>query len=266
MRKLFLSVALCLGLPPAAGLAQSGEIFIPGADPLVDIKPQPKSAMANCLLNPDAATCAGVDIDPDGIALESAGPGVEYETLVLDLDNNKVTVSKAPPPPTPTYTDTAKPKPQEPVTARYDEPKPLNYDAPEPPKTGKVVIPSVAITIEFDYDSDKVRQDQSGKINTLIAALNDPALQGTSYAVVGHTDAVGSAGYNCDLSLRRAASVTRILEGAYVGVPLYPVGWGEYVLKNEAYPDAPENRRVTFMRLPNTPGAVLQTATTVCQY
>ncbi|WP_300435728.1 OmpA family protein [uncultured Mameliella sp.] len=242
MRKLFLGVALCLGLPPAAGLAQQGEIFIQGDDPIMSFKPEPQSPMARCLLNSNAGNCAGVDIDPDGIALESAGPGVEYETLVLDLDNNKVVVSKTPPP------------------------EPPKYDAPEPPKTGKVVLPSVAITIEFDYDSDKVRQDQSGKIDTLIAALNDPALQGTSYAVVGHTDAVGSDGYNCDLSLRRAASVTRILEGAYVGVPLYPVGWGEYVLKNEAYPDAPENRRVTFMRLPNTPGAVLQTATQVCQY
>ncbi|WP_420327925.1 OmpA family protein [Mameliella sp.] len=265
MRKLFLSVALCLGLPPAAGLAQQGEIFIQGDDPIMSFKPEPQSAMARCLLNSNAGNCAGVEIDPDGIALESAGPGVEFETLVLDLDNKKVTVSKAPPP-TPTYTDTAKPKPQEPVTARYDEPKPLDYDAPAPPKTGKVVIPSVAITIEFDYDSDNVRADQSGKIDTLIAALSDPALKGTSYAVVGHTDAVGSAGYNCDLSLRRAASVTRILEGAYVGVPLYPVGWGEHVLKNEAYPDAPENRRVTFLRLPNTPGAVLQTATKVCEY
>lgn len=241
MRKLTLSIALCLGLP-VAGLAQSGEIFIPGTTPQIDIKPQPQSQMARCLLNPDAANCAGVDIDPGGIAFESAGPQVQFETLVLDLDNKKVTVSKTPPP------------------------APPRYDAPEPKKTGKVVLPSVAITIEFDYDSDQIRYDQRGKVDSLIAALNDPALKGTSYAVIGHTDAVGSEGYNCDLSLRRAASVTRQLEGAYVGVPLYPVGWGEYVLKNEYDPRAAENRRVTFMRLPDTPGSVLQTASAVCQY
>ncbi|SNS34883.1 OmpA family protein [Antarctobacter heliothermus] len=242
MRKLILSVALCLGLPPVAGHAQSGEIFIPGTDPLVEIKPQPQSQMAGCLLNPNAANCSGIDIDPDGIALESAGPSVTFETLVLDLDTKKVVVSKVPPP------------------------EPPKYDAPEPPKTGKVALPSVAVTIEFDYDSDRVRGDQRGKIDSLIAALNDPALQGTSYAVIGHTDAVGSEGYNCDLSLRRAASVTRLIEGAYLSVPLYPVGWGEYVLKNEYDPRAAENRRVTFLRLPNTPGAVLQTASTLCRY
>lgn len=242
MRKLSLSVALCLGLSPVAGLAQSGEIFIPGSDPVITFKPQPQSPMAGCLLNPNAATCSGVNIDPDGLALESAIPTVQFETLVLDLDTKKVVVSKAPPP------------------------EPPRYDAPEPPKTGKIALPSVAITIEFDYDSDRVRNDQRGKINSLIAALNDPALQGTSYAVIGHTDAVGSEGYNCDLSLRRSASVTRLIENAYVGVPLYPVGWGEYVLKNEYDPRAAENRRVTFMRLPNTPGAVLQTASTVCNY
>lgn len=241
MRKLTLSIALCLGLP-AAGHAQSGEIFIPGDDPVIEFKPQPQSPMARCLLDPNAANCTGVDIDPDGIALESAGPAVEYETLVLDLDEKKVTVSKAPPS------------------------EPPQYDAPEPPRTGRVSLPSVAVTIEFDYDSDRVRADQRGKIDSLVAALNDPALQGTSYAVIGHTDAVGSDGYNCDLSLRRAASVTRMLKGAYVNLPLYPVGWGEYVLKNEYDPRAAENRRVTFMRLPDTPGAVLQTASDLCGY
>jgi outer membrane protein OmpA-like peptidoglycan-associated protein len=241
MRKTILGVALCLGLP-VAGHAQSGEIFIPGTDPMVEIKPQPQSAMANCLLNANAGNCAGIDIDPGGVSFESAGPAVQFETLVLDLDANKVVVSTTPPP------------------------APPRYDAPVQPKTGKVVLPSVAITIEFDYDSDRVRGDQRGKIDSLIAALSDAALAGTSYAVVGHTDAVGSEGYNCDLSLRRAASVTRMLETSYVNVPLYPVGWGEYVLKNEFDPRAAENRRVTFLRLPDTPGAVLQTASSVCRY
>lgn len=241
MRKLTLSVALCLGLP-MAGHAQSGEIFIPGVDPMVEIKPQPQSAMANCLLNANAGNCAGINIDPGGVAFESAAPAVQFETLVLDLDQKKVVVSQTPPP------------------------APPKYDAPNPPSTGKVVLPSVAITIEFDYDSDRVRGDQRTKINSLIAALNDPALAGTSYAVVGHTDAVGSESYNCDLSLRRAASVTRMLETGYVNVPVYPVGWGEFVLKNEYDPRAAENRRVTFLRLPDTPGAVLQTASSVCNY
>lgn len=241
------SVALCLGLPQA-GLAQSGEIFIPGADETApEVQPvRPANRLAGCISNPGAATCTGIDLDPDGIALESAvpggGAGVELETLVLDLDTQRVAVTKAPPP------------------------EPPQYDAPEQPKHGKVAYPSVAITIEFDYDSDQVRHDQQGKIDSLMAALRDPALTGTSYAVIGHTDGAGSAGYNCDLSVRRAASVTRMLQGGFVPVPLYPVGFGEHLLKNAFEPRAAENRRVTFMRLPDDPGQVFQTFGTVCEY
>jgi outer membrane protein OmpA-like peptidoglycan-associated protein len=239
-----LALALCLGLP-SAGLAQSGEIFIPGAEPAPEVQraPEPRNRLAGCLVNPTAASCAGVEIDPNGLALESAVPGaagVQFETLVLDLDSKTVSIAKAPPPAPPVY------------------------DAPEPVQHGRVAYPSVTVTIEFDYNSDRVRHDQRGKIDQLVAALSDPALSGTSYAVIGHTDAAGSEGYNCGLSLRRAASVTRMLQTGYVALPLYPVGFGEHVLKNAHDPGAAENRRVTFLRLPDTPGAVLQTAGAVC--
>ncbi|CUH75271.1 OmpA family protein [Tropicibacter naphthalenivorans] len=241
MKQAFVAAILSVGLPLAAH-AQSGEIFIPGADngAEVQVKPKPQSALARCLANPNAANCADVGGDDGGLAFESAG-AIEYETLVLDLDEKKVTVSKAPPP------------------------APPSYDAPQTPAHGTVAYPSVAITIEFDYDSDQIRGDQITKIMNLVNALNDPALQGTTYAVIGHTDSVGSFGYNCDLSLRRAASVTRTLEGANVYVPLYPVGFGEHVLKDTHNPRSAVNRRVTFMRLPDNPGAVLQTANAVCR-
>lgn len=239
-----LAVALCLGLPHA-GLAQ-GEIYILGDDdtPEVQPAPQPMNRLAGCLLNPTAASCGGVNLDPGGLALESSVPGggggADLETLVMDLDTNKVTIARTPPP------------------------EPPKYDAPQPVQHGKVSYPSVTVTIEFDYNSDRVRHDQRGKIDELVAALTDPALAGTSYAVIGHTDAAGSEGYNCGLSVRRAASVTRMLQTDYVGLPLYPVGFGEHVLKNDYDPGAPENRRVTFLRLPDSPGAVLQTASAVC--
>lgn len=238
-----LAVALCLGLPHA-GLAQ-GEIFIPGADdaPEVQPAPQPANRLAGCLLNPNAGTCGGVTVDPDGLALESAvpgGPDVQFETLVLDLDTKKVSIAKTPPP------------------------APPQYDDPQPARHGTVAYPSVAVTIEFDYNSDRVRHDQRGKIDQLVAALSDPALAGTSYAVIGHTDAVGSDAYNCDLSVRRAASVTRMLQTSYVTLPLYPVGFGEHVLKPGYDPRAPQHRRVTFLRMPDSPGAVQQTVSALC--
>lgn len=234
-----------LALLPLLATAQTSEIFIPGADNAAPPAAVPQSPLAACLANPDAQNCAAVDLDPGGIALESAtaGPQVQFETLVLDLDGGHVKAQPEPPAKTPDYTD----------------------DAP-PATHGKVALPSVAISIEFDYNSDQIRADQIGKVASLIGALQDPSLAGAQYAVIGHTDAAGSEGYNCDLSYRRAGAVTAALQGSYVNVPLYPVGFGEYVLKNTYDPHAPENRRVTFLRLPAYPDSVLATAGAVCRY
>lgn len=244
MTRFSLSLIALLALPAVAG-AQQAEIFIPkGDDPIAaPTPPQPQNRLAACLANPDAANCTGLDLDPGGLALESAtaGPSVSFETLVLDLDEKKVTVAPEPPA------------------------KPTDYTAPAKP-VGKVALPSVAVTIEFDFDSASIRADQIGKMAALIDALNDPALAGTQYAVIGHTDAKGSETYNCDLSRRRAASVTAALQANYVPLTLYPVGFGEYVLKNTYDPRAPENRRVTFLRLPNDAGPALSTAGAVCAY
>ncbi len=245
LRKTLIFGIFCIGLPIATP-AQEGEIFIPGANNSDTAPPPaPQSALAACLAAPDAANCAAVNLDPSGMAFESATgePSVQFETLVLDLDDGKVQARPEPPAKAPDYTAAA-----------------------PAPTHGKVALPSVAVTIEFDYDSASIRADQIGKVASLIGALQDPALKGAAYAVIGHTDAVGSEGYNCDLSRRRAASVTSALTGGYVTLPLYPVGFGEHVLKNTYDPRAPENRRVTFMRLPAQYDSVLATAGAVCRY
>ena len=242
-RNTVILAALCLGLPVLAP-AQQSEIFIPGSNTAEPAPPPaPQSALAACLANPDAASCAAVSLGGEGTAFESATglPSVQFETLMLDLDDGQVQAHPEPPAKAPDYTASA-------------------------PAHGKVSLPSVAITIEFDYDSASVRADQIGKLASLIGAFQDPALQGAAYAVIGHTDAVGSDGYNCDLSRRRAGSVTSALAGGYVILPLYPVGFGEHVLKNTHDPRAPENRRVTFMRLPAQYDQVLATAGAVCGY
>lgn len=283
MRRILACTVLCLGLP-AAGLAQ-GEIFIPGdtADPIIQRAPQPATSLGKCMLNASAANCGDVGRDDNGVQFESAVVP-DYETLVFDPTAGTVKVTKAPPPTPPAY------DPPKPVDT-YQDPKPGtdyvapkdDYVAPKPvarpprdyaqkpdptytPPPKPVALPSVAVTIEFDYNSDQVRAGEFFKVNELIAALSDPALEGTAFAVIGHTDGAGSDQYNCDLSLRRAASVTRLLEGSYVPIALYPVGFGEHVLKNEYDPRAPENRRVAFLRLPHDARAVLQTAGAVCRY
>ncbi len=269
MLKFLTTSALCLGfslgLPlvaPTPAQAQSGEIFIPGADNAVPMmKPKPTNPLARCMFDASAANCSNVGRSEDGVQFESA-VAPQYETLVLDLNDHKVAISTEPPAKPPVYD--APPVKDPYKAADHTAPKTHSPDPAYP--DGKVALPSVAISIEFDYNSDHIRADQLGKLTQLVQALQDPALAGTPYAVIGHTDAVGSAGYNCDLSLRRAASVTEALELSYVQLPLYPVGFGEHVLKDEYNPKAAENRRVTFLRLPDHPGVVLQTANAVCHY
>ncbi len=233
---------LCL-LGSAPATAQEAEIFIPGASGTIgEVTPEaPRNRLAACLRDANAENCTGVEIDPDGIALESfsGGPDITFETLTLDLNSGAVSTSAAPPPKKPDYTASSG-----------------SYRT--------VALPAVAITIEFDFDSATIRYDQQGKLASLAAAFQDPALAGTPFAVIGHTDASGSDGYNCDLSRRRAASVAQQLTLRYVVLPLYRVGFGENVLKNPYDPRAAENRRVTFLRLPDDYNQVLTTAAAVC--
>ncbi len=242
-----LTLTACLLALAAPAAAQQTEMFIPGANGganfniPADNMPAIQNRLAACLANPSAATCTGVQAEAEGgVTFESTGgpPQLSFETLVFDPTGG-VTTAAAPPPSPPDYS------------------APVVANAP-------VALPSVAITVEFDYDSASIRPDQLGKIAGLTVALNDPGLQNTAYAVIGHTDGAGSDAYNCDLSRRRAAEVTRVLKGAYVNVPLYAVGFGEAVLKNTYDPRAPENRRVSFLRLPDNPEQVLNTAAVVC--
>lgn len=235
-------LALLGGLSTSPLFAQTTEMFIPGQKiEMPETRVAPTNRLAACLANANVANCTGVNLDPTGIANESLtdGPQIEFETLILDLDGDHVTSSPTPP--------------------DY----PTDHDKPVDPYS-TVILPAVAITIQFDFDSDAIRADQSGKIASLTEAFQDPALAGTSYAIIGHTDSSGSEFYNCDLSFRRASAVGNALRVQYVTLPLYQVGFGEHVPKNVHDTRAPENRRVTFLRLPKDWQPVLDTARTVC--
>lgn len=95
---LLLLTALLCGGPLTA---QEGEIFIPGAsEQTIQTAPAvPRNRLAACLADVKAANCAGVEIDSDGIALESFSgcPDITFETLTLDLNSGSVSTSAAPP-------------------------------------------------------------------------------------------------------------------------------------------------------------------------
>jgi outer membrane protein OmpA-like peptidoglycan-associated protein len=109
----------------------------------------------------------------------------------------------------------------------------------------QVAAPSISIQVGFDFDSDRIQPRSTAVLVNLAAALRDERLKSKRFAVTGHTDAVGSLGYNMQLSERRAAAVKSFLVGQGVDPSrLKTVGRGPTDLLNKRQPAAAENRRV----------------------
>src|SRR5205085_2039934 len=81
-------------------------------------------------------------------------------------------------------------------------------------------------SINFDTGRDTIKRDSFALLDQVAKVLNDhPELR--RIRVEGHTDNVGGAAYNKDLSARRAASVVRYLIGKGVlRARLVPAGYG----------------------------------------
>lgn len=104
--------------------------------------------------------------------------------------------------------------------------------------------------VTFENDSAKLAADSSGALDSVAASL--VAWSDVKVEIAGHTDAIGSDGYNLRLSERRAASVREYLIGK--GVPadrLVAKGHGETepVADNKAEEGRAQNRRVELRRL-----------------
>ncbi|MCI5078661.1 OmpA family protein [Oricola sp.] len=65
------------------------------------------------------------------------------------------------------------------------------------------------LPITFEYDSDVLTDDGDKYVEDLGAFLKSTGL--TEITIVGHTDPIGSDGYNCALGLKRARKVAQIL-------------------------------------------------------
>lgn len=110
--------------------------------------------------------------------------------------------------------------------------------------------------VEFDYDSDRIREVSYEKLNNASEILlANPTYR---FFVEGHTDAAGGVDYNQKLSERRAASVVRYLVNKGVkSENLVPIGKGKSDLKwvecNPVSNCPPwknlENRRVVFKEI-----------------
>lgn len=112
-------------------------------------------------------------------------------------------------------------------------------------------LPTIDLVIYFEFNSDKVTQDSLPTLVKLGKVLSRKELKGATIMVAGHTDAKGSAGYNQDLSRRRAETVKQFLAKSFdlEGDKLIAVGFGKEYLKKGIDPLSGENRRVQVTNL-----------------
>lgn len=118
--------------------------------------------------------------------------------------------------------------------------------------TGSELIVNLPQDILFATDSASLRGDLTQDLRAVARSLlNYP---NTTVQVVGHTDNTGSAAYNQDLSQRRAAAVSSVLQAN--GVPggrIIAFGRGEDqpIASNLSAAGRAQNRRVEIIIRPN---------------
>ena len=114
-------------------------------------------------------------------------------------------------------------------------------------------LPTINLTIEFEYGSDRLTPAGEKLLDQLSAALQDPSLQSFRFMIAGHTDGAGTDLYNQQLSERRAAAVKAYLvsKGQIEEARLTTVGFGKSKPLNPAKPMSAENRRVEIINLFN---------------
>ena len=111
--------------------------------------------------------------------------------------------------------------------------------------------PKIDLEIQFDYNSADIAKTSVPSVQALGKALSDPSLKGSTFVVAGHTDAVGTEGYNQGLSERRADTIKKYLVQNYglTGTDLVTVGYGKTKLKDVANGADPINRRVQVVNM-----------------
>ncbi|RBI77078.1 hypothetical protein DQW77_03085 [Roseovarius sp. TE539] len=86
-------------------------------------------------------------------------------------------------------------------------------------------LPGFYLPVQFEFDSDRLDPSGVREASALAAFLHK--LEIHSFTLVGHTDEVGSASYNLDLSLRRARTVRAFLVSQGIHARIHVEGRGE---------------------------------------
>ena len=114
--------------------------------------------------------------------------------------------------------------------------------APPPPVASKVTFAADAF---FDFDKSVLKPEGKAKLDDLVGKIKDINLE--VIIAVGHTDSVGSDGYNQKLSVRRSEAVKSYLVSKGIEKNrVYTEGKGEKqpVADNKTAEGRAKNRRV----------------------
>ena len=118
----------------------------------------------------------------------------------------------------------------------------------------------IDLTINFDFDSDRIKSEAQEQIFEISQALKSKKLSKVMIEIEGHTDNDGSNDYNLDLSYRRAISVKRELVKSYgFSTKRFSVeGYGESnpIATNKSEMGKALNRRVTLVNLAVSPKSI----------
>ncbi len=134
------------------------------------------------------------------------------------------------------------------VTAQPPKPPP---PPPPPPKRVEVKKEKIQVNekIHFEFDSAEIKEESNDLMNEIAQVINEhPEI--LELRIEGHTDNVGSAKYNKDLSQRRAAAVRDYLvnTGKVDASRLEVAGYGfdKPIADNATDEGRAKNRRVEF--------------------
>lgn len=112
---------------------------------------------------------------------------------------------------------------------------------------------SVNLSIEFDFDSDRLRPVAYRVLDELGRALGSDKLRNATFYIGGHTDSQGMEDYNMGLSFRRAGTVRDYLVARH-GIAkerLTLLGFGEStpIASNTSESGRQQNRRVEILKI-----------------
>jgi outer membrane protein OmpA-like peptidoglycan-associated protein len=121
----------------------------------------------------------------------------------------------------------------------------------QPPAAAKA--PAVSMTVQFATGSTELTPQAVQTLTSLGQALTNPTLANYRFRIEGHTDTVGSAGYNQQLSQRRADAVVDYLATNFHidRNRVQAIGMGQDGLLIQTPPQTPEarNRRVQVVNI-----------------